>query len=300
MAKNFRTLALFVMHARDREDVINYDDFFTWISLLPEASTRIQVRTDLVFVISQVLRHGGKYAFSFVSGDPDEIPLFFNEESGQVEEGARERSTWPARQTQVMVDPDSRFVAIELRRAGVGSSNLERYFRLLAMERDYSQNLVFDLSAQPSPSFEEELDRYVRIREASVTISRPNTDWYDAEDAVAELADISGGHTAAVTVNAARGESLNKNEGLLAVIRGHVRRSYTSIANARVVGLKAGDRQESSLSLARHQLKRQIEVPSREETPYQRAFISDRAASFIDEAAQNLRDDDYEHAAAKD
>lgn len=278
---------MFVMHARERDTVIDYDHFFSWLSAIPEGDSRIQVRSDLVFVISGVVRRGRMYSLSIVSGDPDEIPLFFNEESGQVEEGLSERSTWPARQTQVVIDPNSRLVAIELRRAGVGSGNLERYFRLLAMERGYSENLLFDLTMQPSPSFEEELNRYDRIREASVVISRPNFDWEDAEDAVSGLADVSGGHTASVTVNAARGESLSQTDGLLAVIRQHVRRSYTSIINARVVGQKHGDRKETSLSLARHQLKRLIEVPSREDSSHQSDFVSTQAASFIQEEADN-------------
>ncbi|WP_442544990.1 hypothetical protein ACSBOX_04480 [Arthrobacter sp. KN11-1C] len=281
-----------------RDDVVDYDQFFSWVAEMPDRRSRIQVRSDLVFVISEVKRQGEKYAFSIVSGDPEEIPLYFNEESGQVEEGVRERSTWPARQTQVVVDPESRLVAIEMRRAGVGSSNLERYFRLLAMERGFSRNLIFDLTMQPSTSFEEELDRYERIREATVVISRPNFDWEDAEDAVTGLADVSGGHTASVTVNAARGESLSRTDGLLAVIRAHVRRSFTSITNARVIGQKRGDNQETSLSLARHQLKRLIEVPTREETPDVRDFVSAEAASFIDETAEKLLSsgDDYELA----
>ena len=276
------------MHARESEGLTNYKAFLSWALELPQPLTRVEVRSDLVFVIERSLERNGIFYFTFISGDPSEIPLFFNDETGRVEKGPNGPDTWPVRQTSVIIDPYTRLVAVENRRAGVGSVNLERYFRLLARERGYASDLTFDLAIQPSPSFQEELNRFERIREATVVITRPNTDWDDAEDAVADLADATDAHKASVTVNAARGGSLNPNAGLLSVIRNQVRRPQTSISNVRVVGTREGETQERSLSLARHQVKSEVRIPKNATNQQERETVWEAAVSLVHVTAQIL------------
>lgn len=276
------------MHSREAEQLTDYRAFFNWIVELPRPLTRVQVRSDLVFVVERSQERNGLFEFTFISGDPSEIPMFFNDETGSLEKPSTGNESWPVRQTGVVIDAETRLVGIENRRAGVGSTNLERYFRILARNQGFAADLLFDLAIQPSPSFEEELDDFDRIREATVVIKRPNNDWDDAEDAVADLADATGAHTASVTVNAARGDSLNPNHGLLGVIRSQVQRPQTSISNVRVVGTKHGETQERSLSLARHQVKREVRIPKSATPRQERETVWEAGVSLIQATAQML------------
>lgn len=288
MAATIRTISLFVMHSREADHLTQYAGFFDWMIELPRRLTRVQVRSDLVLVIERARKRDGLYEFTFISGDPSEIPLIFNEETGSVEKAPNSEETWPVRQTAVIVDPETRLVGIENRRAGVGSTNLERYFRILARDQGYASDLLFDLAGQPSASFEQELNDFDRIREATVVIKRPNNDWEDAEDVVADLADATGAHTASVTVNAARGASLNSNDGLLSVIRRQVQRPQTSISNVRVIGTRNGETQERSLSLARHQVKGEVRIPRNASRSEEREAVWVAAVALIQATAQTL------------
>lgn len=288
LAATIRTVSLFVMHSRESDHLTDYAGFFDWMAGLPRRLTRVQVRSDLVLVVERARKRDGLYELTFISGDPSEIPLLFNEETGSVEKAPNGEETWPVRQTAVIIDPKTRLVGIENRRAGVGSTNLERYFRILARDQGYANDLLFDLAVQPSPSFEQELNDFDRIREATVVIKRPNNDWDDAEDVVADLADATGAHTASVTVNAARGASLNTNDGLLSVIRRQVQRPQTSISNVRVVGTRNGEVQERSLSLTRHQIKGEVRVPRNASRSEERESVWMTTVALIQATAQML------------
>ena len=161
---------------------------------------------DLVLAIEKSVTTTSGFHFRFVSGNPNEVPLLYVEETGETITEEVSVGRWRAVATRVAVHPSNRLLAIEMRRASVGATNLQRYFSRLAKDNDYYSRLSLDINSLPSPSFAVELEEFERIREASIVVRRPNTDWDDADDVLSQLADDSFGHQASVTVNASRGQ----------------------------------------------------------------------------------------------
>lgn len=262
MAKTFRITRAYVLHGRASGVPIDYEGFFTWVSGLERQRTRVQVHQDLVLAIAKVERDESRWRFRFISGNPGEIPLVYDDSTGEVFEEDSVAGRWRATATRVTADPTLRLVAIEQRRVGVGSVNLERYFSRLAEQNNFGAKVSLEMNPLPSPSFEHEIDELSRIRQATIDVRRPNTDWNDADDILSSLADESGAHRASVTVNASRGETLTRDRGIMSLIVGHLRRPLSNVENVRVTGTSPGSDRERTVSLTRHQLQDQTAVPT--------------------------------------
>ncbi len=193
MAIESRPVRAFVLHGRVGGDLLDYEEFFSWVAALPRNATRVQVTQDLVLAIEKSVPTTSGFHFRFVSGNPNEVPLLYVEETGETITEEVSVGRWRAVATRVAVHPSNRLLAIEMRRAGVGATNLERYFSRLAKDNDYYSRLSLDMNPLPSPSFAVELEEFERIREASIVVRRPNTDWDDADDVLSQLADDSWG-----------------------------------------------------------------------------------------------------------
>jgi hypothetical protein len=278
-----RTIRLFAIHGRAHGNLLDYDNFFSWFAGLEVGSTRVAVYDDLVFVLERGRADHGKLVLEFISGDPSEHPLIFNEATREIDRGDIAPKSWPARQTRAVVDPAKRVLALESRHTGVSAKNLERYFERAARANNYAQDLSIQFAPIATHSFEEELREYERVREATVVIRRPNFDWDDAEDPLTDLAGESNGSRAEVTIAAARGETLSTTAGIVEVIRQHATNALTSIVRARIKGTKRNDSAETTLSTEQHQVKRGVTLP-RHATPEQAVeSVVDGAIELIDE-----------------
>ncbi|WP_432984629.1 hypothetical protein [Dactylosporangium sp. CA-233914] len=260
MARQIRWVRAYVIHARTQDGVVDYVDFFSRIFTLPQSALRIQIHRELVIAVNRVLIQGGIITVRFASGNPEEVPLLYNDETGELAIATTPDGTWLASATHVAIVPESRVIIVEGTRRGVGATNLERYFSKVVRERGLMDRVTLDISPLPSPSFEEELDRFTRIREAVIEVGRPNFDWDDNNDMLSELAADSGGQKAQVAVVAAKGQSLEKVGGIIQVIREHVSNGLANIRNVKIFGRKEDDRADSSLTLEKHQLQATVDV----------------------------------------
>ncbi|MET7400637.1 hypothetical protein ABZS66_44880 [Dactylosporangium sp. NPDC005572] len=251
------------MHARTPEGLIDYVAFFERVARLPQQALRVEIHNELVIAVNKIEVEGNLIKLRFASGNPEELPLLYDERTGDLETASTPDGTWLAAATRVVLVPSERLIIIESKRVGVSATSLERYFTKLARQNRIVNRLNFDISPLPSSSFEDELERYARIREAIIQVNRPNSDWDDANDILSELAAESGGQKASVSVSAARGDSLEKNEGIVNIIRDHVRRGYANIRDVRIFGRRIGDVADSMLTLEKHQEQRAIEIETR-------------------------------------
>lgn len=287
-----RTIKLFAIHGRANGNNLNYREFFDWIADLPVDASRVAVFDDLVFVLERVHEERKRFALEFISGDPSEHPLTFNETTGQIDRGEVESDTWPARQTRVVVDATKRVMALESRHTGVSAKNLEIYFERLARSGGFAQDLMIQFAPIQTESFEQELKKYGRIREATIVIRRPNYDWDDARDPLTDLAGESNGARAEVTIAAGRGGALSTDDGIVEVIRRHARRALTSVVRANIKGFKFGEDAETTLSTEQHQVKRGVRLPKRSTPEQVSEQVVDGAIDLIEESgSSNLQVD---------
>jgi hypothetical protein len=268
-------------------DVLEYEAFIEWLGRLPRHRTRLEVNQGLVLAIAAASRHdSGVWHFRFISGDPTEIPLVYVEATGETVAEEPVDGRWRATPTRVSIDPTRRLLAVELRRAGVGATNLERYMTRLAKREGFHERLSLEMNPLPSPSFEDEIDDLARIREASIIVRRPNTDWDDADDILSDLADASAAHKASVTVNAARGESLSASRGVMSLVREHLRRPLTNVSNVRVTGTPTGSSRERTVSLEKHQFQGQADVPPQASLREEDSSLFDAQKELLDQGAR--------------
>ncbi|MEV6797204.1 hypothetical protein AB0M91_02530 [Micromonospora rifamycinica] len=247
------------MHGRTPRSLLNYDGFFRWLANLPYADTEAAVAQDQVIAVTAATIEGDLIHFRFVSGNPREIPLLFDRQTGATMEARTPDNTWLAEATRVSVMPQDRLIFIENRRRGVSATSLERYFFRISTNRGYGP-VDLDLDPLPALSLEREILDLSRIKEASIVVNRPNVDWNDASDVLSELAGDSKGKDAAVVIHAPRGESLSKEEGIISVIIGNIRRRLPNVRDMRVVGRREGETTDHTVSLQRHQLRVKAQV----------------------------------------
>jgi hypothetical protein len=263
MSAKLRQIRAYVMHGRLRERIggrlsdhlLDYSEFFQRLAELPSAQTEVTIAPGLAIAVATTSHERDFVHFRFISGNPEDFPLIFNRETGRTLETRPPENSWLAFPTRVSVVPDNRLILIEYRRRGVSATNLERYFESISDVMGYPGHVQLDLDPLPAPSLEREILELARIREASLIVNRPNTDWNDASDALSDLAGSSGGKDAEVVVHAPRGESLNREEGIVPLILTHIRRGLSNVKNLRVVGRRRGEEVDRTVSLAKHQMR---------------------------------------------
>ncbi|MCT2281861.1 hypothetical protein M3G91_30120 [Micromonospora chalcea] len=261
--------------------------------------TSAAVSRDVVLAITgATFDDDGVIHFRFISGNPEDPSFVYDEKTGSITPAPMREGTWLASLTRVSVVPEERLLLIENRRRGVSATNLERYFENIARIREFSTDMQMDLDPLPSPSLEREIEELARIREAALIVNRPNSDWDDAHDVISELADESGGQKAQVVVTAGRGESLSKTEGVVGIIRRHLRRPLSNLRSLRVVGRRFGESIDRTLTLEKHQVRRAVTVDPRLPQDQQDEVIFGAAKDLIGtaipivrERADHLQDD---------
>lgn len=254
-----RTIEAYSLHGRVGTEIIDYQNLFAAITVIPLAQRQVEVGTQVVGVtIIDRIKFG--FVMRMIAGTPGVSAIFYDTLTGEesVEDfGSRvvARSIW------VVVNPTKRLVAVERKRPGVGIDVIERALEILGSIAGIGQNLRIDLNPVPTQSFLAEVDQLDRIREAAVVLHRPNYDWTDNIDDLSGYGDESGADRVEVQLNARRGETLHKNSGILLDIRRLVAKGISAIKDVRVVGTRYGESKERSVRLKNHLERTFITVP---------------------------------------
>ena len=142
---------------------------------------------------------------------------------------------------------------------------------------------TFDLNPVVAESFIEELERYTRIRQAAVTLSRPNLNWTQSAAQLTGYADESNADAVELEMSAKRGESLAREDGIVADIKKLVRRPIGPVRNLRVTGTRRDEEKETSVSLKRHQEKRTFLLPTQPSPASEREAFQEAATQLLDD-----------------
>lgn len=126
---------------------------------------------------------------------------------------------------------DDRYVVLlERVQAGIWPSKVEHYLQWLIEHHENEtitekatakadEPISVSLELEADASFLKVVDSMERIVSASVRIVRPNPGWGDYEDLLSEEAKDSDAQSAEVTMNARRGASLAKKNGIVQAMR---------------------------------------------------------------------------------
>ncbi|MDP1720231.1 MAG: hypothetical protein Q8L08_04435 [Candidatus Nanopelagicaceae bacterium] len=248
----FRGLYAYSIHARDNSGVIEYEEFFNSIATLPGVERQIKVGNDFVAISVMDSIEGG-WVLRFVTGREGMPQLTYDPTTGQelyddLDGRMAISGSW------VVLKPASRFVVVERNRPGVPVLLMAQALSNLGRDLLGSKALVVDLNPVPSQSLAMELNRFERIRQASLVISRPNFSWSDdANVLVMNYADDSDARSVEVVLSADTGESLSKSGGIIADIRRMIAHPIGAIRELKWTGRREGESKEVSVSLSKHQ-----------------------------------------------
>lgn len=254
-----RTVRFYSFHMHKGNEPINYGNFFEF--LMTMTGVEVDISRDYTAVLQGIeMESAGTFALTFIGGDPNENTIFFDRATGSTEEESASERRWRGKLTRAYFSftDGARVLALEGVRSGITANLLEKYFRKVSS--DSFGRISVEISPLTSPSFIEEIEQFERIRLASIEVGRPNYGFNDLENALFSTADASDAQSASLSAKAPRGESLNKNEGIVDVIKETVETPNPSVRNVVIEGRKPGASRDQRVTLEKHQERTDISI----------------------------------------
>lgn len=276
-----RSLYAYSIHGRARSgEVVDYAAFLRTLAGADSVLRRATINQDEVVLLRGVRQLGAIWELRFLSGNDHESLTLFDVETDQERADPRAPSEIVVRPTLLYVDPESRFVALERRRPGLSAREIGKALGSMGTDTGFADDLIIDLNPVTAESFNEELEQFERIRQASVTVARPNFDWTENANRLTDYAAESDGQTAELEISAPRGGTLARERGIVQDIKQLVQLSIGPLKKVRIVGRHSDETRERTLTLASHQ-ERQFVPVGAGTVEEQRNQLAEGAANLI-------------------
>lgn len=259
-----RKLEVFALHARTNRGVVNYPELLAAIAGRGPASRVWRDSEKLVAL--PVFRSQGptRYRVTAVEGPLDTNPLIFNATSADSRVEELDRNEVLATRTHALFDLTLREVFVEYNQRGAKAEHLKHAMTTSVGAAAAWAGLDIQLTPIASQGFVDAINDFDRVRVATLRVSRPNIDWNDNFNHLAEVGQESDAGAIEITVTANRGGSLSKRHGVVDYIRNMFSNEHPSILGARVVGSREGEGAETSISLEHHVEHQRVRVTSDE------------------------------------
>lgn len=263
MARGYtsRRLEVWALHAHTEAGAVeDYRKLFRALARL-DAQNRKYISEDKVVAIPE-MRFIGPLLVQLraYEGPPNVQPVVYDADEG-TERLARVRpGEIVVTKTHALIDLKRREALVEYNHRGAKASDIAAVLGDSARQLPAWRSAYIELAPQTDKSFLEELDRFERIRLTRMRLSRPNIDWTDFSDDFAEFAEESDAQSGQIEMNARRGRSLSMSRGIVKALRSAVTAPRSSIQSATVRGRRAGETEETSLSLRDHKAHRRVAV----------------------------------------
>ncbi|MBK4166311.1 hypothetical protein GWO55_09375 [Corynebacterium macginleyi] len=189
---------------------------------------------DEVIAIVGVYRAHGLIAFQFIAGTEDTITIY-DQISGKAINEKLPDGQLSAAVSWLICDPHSRIAFIESRRPGVSREKMRKLIKEFGRKELNYPEFEFEFHPLAGLEFHTEVNRFTRIREVDVILSRPNKDWLPASLLAGAAAD-SNAYTVEIETKAARGKSLSKDRGIIDAVTSYARKRITALKEVRIKG----------------------------------------------------------------
>ncbi len=247
-----RKFELFAIHGTIGSKAAPYAAVFEYISRL-NPTDRVQDFGGRIIVLSEFKQISRSlYQVIAFEGDRDTNPTILDLATARTRQARLRGKEIVAERTHALIDLNKRRAAVEYVRTGAKSQDIANSIEGLAARNGLFSGLQIGFTPVPSKGFLAELKSFKRIREVSIAVVRPNASWGDHYTGLSTLIEESNGGAAEITVRASRGGSLDKNDGIVQVVKDVVEDSQPYLRNATVRGTRAEDETERVLSLKKH------------------------------------------------
>lgn len=259
-----RKLEVYSLHGRTPAGPINYQDFFAHVSRVPALDRYDELGTRLVAIpVLDLIRHS-VFLIAY-EGERGLNPLIFNADRARERIQRLRSGEIVATKTHALIDLQSREAILEYNHRGAKASDIARVLQTIGQRLDGYSDLALDLNPVVDEEFLRAIERFERIRLADLKVARPNVDWTENYDHLSRVAAESDARTVDMTLVASRGESLARDRGIIQIIRDMIRASISGLKGARIVGVREGERSETSISIGRYIEHQKSDVPLTED-----------------------------------
>jgi hypothetical protein len=219
----------------------NYRSIFESLRQVAEADLLIEVDRRRIF-ISYPKALDGQMFFRVLWVKEDRDFLRFNEANLEEVEDSLPRNDRFAVAAHALVVPDERKLFFEFVRGGPKADEfIAAVQAILREEVDGFARLSLTATPVYAGGFGAEVRRLERIRVVRLDLVRPNIDWADEADRLHELAAESNARKIAVEATAPPRESLNREDGIVAVVTNQVAGDMPHVERAIVEGQRPGE-----------------------------------------------------------
>lgn len=265
--RNYRDIKAFAAHAFidpyvEDPIVADYKELFNSITEETSKAFNVKFRGETI-AISKVekKKEDGYIAYLFVRGSENTVTTY-NENTGEALEQELPEGEVSAVSSWVLVKYDTRFIFIETKRPGISPTMVERYFTKFAKEKLKYRKFKFTLLPIPGAEFQEEIDRFTKVRQVTVSLSRPNKSWTETAKSLVGDAAESNADVMEVTAKAERGGTLAKKTGIMPAIKKMAQNAISALKNVKIFGRVPGVDKEYVASLTKSQFRAVAEIPA--------------------------------------
>ena len=263
MPNRVRSVYAYELHGHDASGPLDYDTYFQRLSELPVPDRQyVRPRSSEIVAVPEVRRVSDSvFVLRLVSGRAGELPLLYDPETG-IERTARVRQGELAIQfSWLLVDVSERLVVQERRRPGVPLGDAVRGLVGIGRNHGLADNPTLSFHPLVASGFAAEIDELYRVKSATMVLARPNMSFKDAANSLISKA-AADSNAGAVTLGAkARPqESLAKDAGIISEIKDMTSTSFSPLRSAQVVGRRADESKDRTVSTRNHARRYDIEL----------------------------------------
>lgn len=246
-----------------RQVAADYAGVFTAISGLTPAG-RVTRIGDKLIAIPRCSMSGTVVRFTAYEAE-DGNPVIFDFRAATERTDRLAQGEQIATKTHGIIDTGARLAIIEYNQRGAKAADIAAAFEHFGRVLGDIPTLQMSFTHKLDESFIQAVDRFERIRTATVKITRPNPGWDDDASTYAAMAQASDAQYLEISATAGRGGSLERNAGIVAFIKRVATRAVSSLRGASMSGVRRGESAETSVSTANHVEHQRVSVRTDED-----------------------------------
>ena len=283
-----KKIEAFAVHAHRANGAVNYRLLFERLEGIQKRRRILELGDKLIAL--PVVRVTGSECFLIAYEGPIGLkPLIFN--SGNAEERIEQLQPQEvvATRTHGLIKLASRELYLEFNQRGAKATHIQELISAVVSQSDGWEGLDLAFTPMVDQDFMDAVDRFARVRIASVKLARPNVDWTDDFKHYMAIAQESDAGTFEVAAYAERGGSLSKRRGLIDFIKNVTAHELPSVTAAHITGNRQGEEAETTVSLSKFIRHRRVRVPVDDDGHVITTEMRDRLLEFAEERTRERR-----------
>jgi len=277
-----RKLEVFVLHAVNDNRAVNYRELFDFIASIPARERSIE-RGEKLVAIPELTVSSSRVSFVAYEGPLGTNPLIFDSSEARARIERLSSGEVLATRTHGVIDLRQREAVVEFNHRGAKAHEVASVFEELGRRNPNWKALALELNPLPTAEFLAEIQKFRRVRLASIRVARPNPAWNRSYEILKDVAEESSGQTIDLAVTAGRGQSLSTRGGIIRWIRELVSERLPPLKNATIVGTREGEDDETVVSLARYHQHQRVRVRLTSDGHVDGQDIQEKIRGYLDQ-----------------